>query len=83
MLIVNHILLRRKNKVIAVSDISEPDSKMYALTAMKNVEAYGFTFSENLLNILSENKKEEIIEFYNELIKKIKALTGADKQYVS
>lgn len=84
---VNEILLRRKNKVsLPVNpavDFEFPDKadKAMVVSMAKNVEAYGFTFSRELIENLLTYTREDLKAFYFDLIPKLKKLVGADKEY--
>ena len=82
---VNEILLRRKNKVILAEGnrdyVTTKTEKAMVVSIAKNIEAYGFTFSPEVLNILLTFTRDEIEVFYKELIPKLKKLVGADKEY--
>ena len=82
---VNEILLRRKNKVILAEGnrdyVTTKTEKAMVVSIVKNIEAYGFTFSPEVLNILFTFTRDEIEAFYKELIPKLKKLVGADKEY--
>ena len=48
---------------------------------MKNVQSLGFTFSKELFETLMHCGKDELKNFYTELIPELKALVGADVTY--
>lgn len=82
---INEVLLRRKNKVNIVAN---PEIYNYGCTEkamiasiMKNIEAYGYTFSEEVIEVLLTYPSSDIKEFYFDLIPKLKKLVGADKEY--
>lgn len=84
---VDEILLRRKNKVSLPAnpaiDFEFPDKvdKAMVVSMIKNVEAYGFTFSKELIENLLTYTREDLETFYFDLIPKLKKLVGADKEY--
>ena len=78
---MNEILLRRKNKVIVERGTVEEPNNQYIVTIMKNVEALGYTFSKELFETLQTLTKDELQEFYLELIPMLKKLVGADVVY--
>lgn len=82
---LNEILLRRKNKLIVTLSCPEHEQdeheKALAVSAMKNAQALGFTFSKELLNALFLMNKAELERFYLELIPMLKKLVGADVVY--
>lgn len=76
----NTIYLRRKNKVI-VKQGNNQLSAPYLATILKNLEAYGYTFSPNLIarvQTLSENTAKQL---YKQLTKDIKEMTGAKRKF--
>lgn len=79
----NKILLRRKNKLIVgnVGYTMSDDTQRYLVTIAKNIEALGYTFSNQLFNKLTTLTKEELFEFYKELVSELKKNIGADVQY--
>lgn len=79
----NKILLRRKNKLIVgcVRYVTSDDTQRYLVTMAKNIESLGYTFSNQLFNRLRTLTKEELFEFYKELISELKKNIGADVQY--
>ena len=82
---IDEVLLRRKCKII-LSKRDNPTCtnktiKSLIISAMKNIEAYGFTFSSEVLNILMSYTKGEIEEFYKMLMPELRKLVGADKEY--
>lgn len=83
---VNEILLRRKNKVnIAVNPApyagASNTEKAMVISIAKNVEAYGYTFSKELIEALLTYPKSDIEAFYLDFMPKLKKLVGADKEY--
>lgn len=81
---VEKILLRRKHMVM-VDHCHTPTSKdgveAFVVSALKNVQALGFTFSQPLFEALLRYTKEEFSEFYKELVPALKELVGADVKY--
>lgn len=70
--------LHRRNKVVVPTANTELDlvSKSYIVTAMKNLETYGYTFSEELVLELQKTTTQEFIDWYNELQSDIVKLVG-------
>lgn len=70
MQIVNQeIYLYRRNKVVApaeVEDYKQISSNLLA-TAMKNLEYYGYTFSDSLMSALLKTSKELFLEWMEEV----------------
>ena len=78
---MNNILLRRKNKIIVEKgNVTEPNNQ-YIVTIMKNVEALGYTFSEELFKTLQSLTNKDLQDFYLELIATLKNMIGADVVY--
>ena len=78
---MNEILLRRKNKVILNKGNATEPNNQYIATIMKNAESLGFTFSKELFETLQTLTKEELQNFYLELIPMLKELVGANVVY--
>lgn len=70
--------LQRRNKVTIPTANNNGDnvSKAYIVTAMKNLEAYGYTFSEGLITALQDVATKEFIEWYNNLKSDVINLVG-------
>ncbi len=78
---MNNILLRRKNKIIVEKgNVTEPNNQ-YIITIMKNIEALGYTFSEELFKTLQSLTNKDLQDFYLELISTLKSMIGADVVY--
>ena len=81
----NKILLRRKHLVvIEPNNVEYEQSKTenaLVVSMMKNVQSLGFTFSKELFETLMHCGKNELKNFYTELISELKALVGADVTY--
>lgn len=78
---MNELLLRRKSKVIVTKgNVVEPDER-YVVTILKNVEALGYTFSQELYETLLTLEKEDLNKFYLEVVPVLKNLVGADVEY--
>lgn len=80
-LVMNEILLRRKNKVILEKGNSTVPNNQYIATIMKNVESLGYTFSKELFETLQTLTKDDLQRFYLELIPVLKKMVGADVEY--
>lgn len=78
---MNEILLRRKNRVILEKGNEENPNNQYIVTITKNIEALGYTFSKGLFENLQTLNKEQLHNFYSELIPILKKMTGADVVY--
>lgn len=79
---INEILLRRRNKIMCdMQMLEEEDNKDYVVSMMKNVQELGYTFDDSLIEYLRRVSKHDLVEFYTELICKLKEYVGADKKY--
>lgn len=77
----NEILLRRKNKVLLpeeTNNTTEQVSAQYVYSAMKNLEAYGYTFTPEMSQTLSTYPSQVVISFYYEIVEIIESLIGAE-----
>lgn len=81
----NKILLRRKHLVVIEPNNAEHEQSKtenaLVVSMMKNVQSLGFTFSKELFETLMHCGKDELKNFYTELIPELKALVGADVTY--
>ena len=81
----NKILLRRKHLVVIEPNNAEYEQSKtenaLVVSMMKNVQSLGFTFSKELFETLMHCGKDELKNFYTELIPELKALVGADVTY--
>ena len=82
---IDKILLRRKQMVMMKpSDMSYEQSrteKALVVSGLKNIQALGFTFSKELLEMAFHFKRDEYTVFYNFLVPALKELVGADVTY--
>ena len=78
---VNEILLRRRYAVILEEGHAAEPRKDMVAAMMKNIEALGFTFSREVVEILLTLNKEVLEAFYMALVPELKKLVGADKVY--
>lgn len=76
----NEILLRRKNRVMVKKEENELP-KSYIATMLKNLEAYGFTFSAELIDIINTLSEKEATEFYKNLVAIVKEMIGGKVKY--
>jgi hypothetical protein len=53
----------------------------YIGTVLKNIENLGYTFSENLIERLQTFSLEELTAFYRDLIKDLREIVGAHREY--
>ncbi|KAA2301004.1 cytoplasmic protein, partial [Clostridioides difficile] len=65
----NTIYLRRANKLIIESNEGEQQlPKTYLATALKNIEALGYTFSDELMHATRQLSKEQFEAVYIQLV---------------
>lgn len=72
------ILLKRKSKVLLKTEEEHNENICAAVTAMKNMEAYGYTFSYELLKAMSNLDISSIYTIYQNIESVIKDLIGAE-----
>ena len=83
---LNEILLRRKHKVTV--DLKTPLNKIavesltHLFTFELNLSSLGFSLEQNLALVLAKQPVAIIDDLYKELIPALKALIGADKEYI-
>lgn len=71
------IYLQRKNKIIPPKQVEmDKVDKKYIATAMKNLESYGYTFSEDLINVLENVSTIDFVNWYKEIETIIIKLVG-------
>lgn len=80
--VMNKILLRRKNKVILGTGTATVANDRYITTIMKNIEALGYTFSQEVFDVLRTYSDDELVEFYFELVSTLMELVGANAEYM-
>ena len=80
-MMLNEILIRRKNKILLKKGVQDTPNKSYIVTIMKNIEVLGYTFSQDVYECLETYSKEELEQFYLDLIPVLKAQRGADVKY--
>lgn len=72
------ILLRRKNKLLLSDSPYNCDNICVVVTLMKNLEAYGYTLSYDLLKELATYPESFITKVYDNMILVIKEMVGAE-----
>lgn len=80
--VMNKILLRRKNKVILGTGTAAVANDRYITTIMKNIEDLGYTFSQEVFDVLRTYSGDELVEFYFELVSTLMELVGANAEYM-
>lgn len=80
--VMNKILLRRKNKVILGTGTAAVANDRYITTIMKNIENLGYTFSQEVFDVLRTYSDDELVEFYFELESTLMELVGANAEYM-
>ena len=80
--VMNKILLRRKNKVILGTGTAAVANDSYITTIMKNIENLGYTFSQEVFDVLRTYSDDELVEFYFELESTLMELVGANAEHM-
>lgn len=73
----NEIYLRRKNKMIIDNGNVENPNMQYIITIIKNLENWGYTLSQTVVEVLKTKSSQELETFYLETIGIIKSLVGS------
>lgn len=76
----NAIYVRRKNKLY----IPEADGQLpndYLLNALHNIQALGYTFSNDVIDKIQHLPVEKFKPFYIQLVEELKAVRGANVAY--
>ncbi|MGO4732678.1 TerD family protein [Paenibacillus sp. 2KB_22] len=78
----NTIYLRRANKLIIESNEGKQQlPKTHLATALKNIEALGYTFSDELMQAMRQLSKEQFEAIYHQLVCDLRVMVGAHVQY--
>ncbi|PQP84192.1 cytoplasmic protein [Paenibacillus sp. PCH8] len=78
----NTIYLRRTNQlIIEVNEGEKRLPKAHLATALKNIEALGYTFSNELMHALRKLSTEQFEAVYLQLVKDLKVMVGAHVDY--
>ncbi|MFS0872631.1 TerD family protein [Paenibacillus xylanilyticus] len=78
----NTIYLRRANKLIIEQQEGEKRlPKAYLATALKNMEALGYTFSDELMRAVRSLSKEQFEALYVQLVADLRIMVGAHVEY--
>lgn len=78
---INSIYLRRSAKAIPLKTSAGLADLAIMATAVKNIEALGYTFSKDVLVNLLTSSTEDVILFSNEITSTLKAMLGANVSY--
>ncbi|OJJ22039.1 cytoplasmic protein [marine bacterium AO1-C] len=76
----NTIYLRRKSKLI-IKKGNDQLPMTHLATILKNLEAYGYTFSQAVIERVQTLSKEAAKQLYKQLMKDIKEMTGAKRKF--
>lgn len=76
----NALYLRRRNKILLAEGTGNIPPE-YVGTILKNIENLGYAFSENLIERLQTFSLEELTALYRELIKDLREITGAHREF--
>ncbi|MDR6719234.1 MULTISPECIES: TerD family protein [Paenibacillus] len=78
----NTIYLRRANKLIIESNEGKQQlPKTHLATALKNIEALGYTFSDELMQAMRQLSKEQFETVYIQLVADLRVMVGAHVKY--
>ncbi|MCP1423854.1 hypothetical protein ABIC86_003531 [Paenibacillus sp. DS2363] len=78
----NTIYLRRANKLIIESNEGKQQlPKTHLATALKNIEALGYTFSDELMQAMRQLSKEQFETVYHQLVADLRVMVGAHVKY--
>lgn len=76
----NEIYIRRRNKVF-IERGAENLPENYVAAILKNIESLGFTFSENLIEILKTLSLESLTAVYQETVNALRQMVGAHREF--
>lgn len=77
---MNSIYLRRKTKLrLEKGSGQQPQNVMAAL--LKNLEAFGYTLSEEVVSVVQTFSDEQLETFYSQIIDDLKAMLGAHRPF--
>jgi hypothetical protein len=76
----NAIYLRRKNKAL-VEKGGENLPENYIAAFLKNIESLGYTFDEELIEVLKTLSLEDLTVFYKETVGILRELVGAHREF--
>ncbi|WP_338589497.1 cytoplasmic protein [Paenibacillus sp. Y5S-9] len=78
----NTIYLRRANKlIIELNEGKQQLPKTHLATALKNIEALGYTFSDELMQAMRQLSKEQFETVYIQLVADLRVMVGAHVKY--
>jgi hypothetical protein len=80
-MVINDVYLRRKNKLLLNKGNEKTPQKKYIATILLNIDNLGFTLSNDIIEILYTYSISQLNSFYIALVKNLKELVGANKQY--
>lgn len=75
------IMIRRKNKVILEKGVGIKEENSYIATILNNIEVYGYRFSIEVIERLKTYSKDQLENFYLNIIVAIEELLGANVKY--
>ena len=79
------MLLRRRHELLVTPNNpyyeQEKNEKALAVSILKNVQALGFTFSRDLMDVVLRLNRKELEKLYFDLIAELKSIVGADVEY--
>ncbi|MBC7804775.1 MAG: cytoplasmic protein, partial [Akkermansiaceae bacterium] len=79
----NAIYLRRRSKIVLPlgANDAEPLPLYYVASVVKNVEALGYGFTQDLITACRALSLEQLVSLYQELIVDLKKLKGAHREF--
>lgn len=76
----NSIYIRRRKKVFVERGAGDlPEN--YIAAFLKNIQSLGYTFDENLIDILKTLSLEELTVFYQQTVKDLREIVGAHREF--
>lgn len=78
---LNALYLRRRNKILVSQNANAIVPLNYVTTMVKNLESFGYTFSQSLIEACTKLSFEELQEFNTSILDLLKKGKGAHKAY--
>jgi len=79
---INEIFIRRSNKIVLEksNQSNQPSNDKHIATIIKNLEAFGYTLNQDIINVLKRYSIPELTEFYISIKTILFQLTGMSKR---
>lgn len=74
------ILLRRQNKLLVEKSTNSADNTVL-VTLLRNIEPLGYILAPEVIEVLQTYSMDELTDFYKDLVKNLKKMTGANKKW--